>query len=345
LTLPAREGDLRVFGQRPSDEVNADHWGVTITNLAPHANVRWQRGALNLALGMRLETYALAVSRVRPQLPGVPAIGRNSLDLYPDPRIDAIVTLRPNLRLEARGAVQHQAPAASDLSSVFGTPALHPARSIVGSLGPSVELPFELQLRMEGYAKALSNLARRSDDPTPPVAQALVQRGTGWTYGASVLLQRQPASGLGVLASYGISRSTRTGPHGLERLFDFDQTHVLSTSVSYRRGEFLGSARFRYATGSPRTPVLGAYLDSKSDAYEPILGAINSVRLPAFMQLDVHAEYGWRLGASYLALYGDVLNATAHVNVEQVAYSADFSHKRDIPGLPLLALLGVRLGF
>ena len=53
------------------------------------------------------------------------------------------------------------------------------------------------------------------------------------------------------------------------RLFDQDQTHVLGLLASYDLGRgFEVGGRFRYATGMPRTPVVGHYLNSLSGYYE-----------------------------------------------------------------------------
>jgi len=346
LTLPAREGDLRVFGQRPGDEVSQDRWRTSSTNLAPYVSTSVRRGAFSAQLGVRLEIYALSVDRSATTQPGIPPVGRDALHAYPEPRVSLSYAVSPLLRLEARAAIQHQPPQASDLSAVFGTPSLGPARAVLGSAGPALQLPRQITLKLEGYAKQLDGLATRSSDPTPRVAHALVQSGTGLTYGGALLLARQVEQGLGVLVSYALSRSTRTGALGVQRLFDLDQTHVLSALVSYRHRGFLVSARFRYATGNPRTSVLGNYYDSKSNSYQPRFGAQNHARVPAFAQLDLHAEHSWRFGASWrFALYADVLNASYHVNVEEVAYNDDFTRRRDIRGLPLLGMLGVRLEF
>ncbi|MFT3925641.1 MAG: TonB-dependent receptor plug domain-containing protein [Myxococcales bacterium] len=344
LTLPAREGDLHVFGQGPGDEVNRDRWRTNSSNVAPYASVAVQRGPFSAQLGLRLELYALSVNRSTPKLGGVPAVGHDELAAYPEPRVAISLALHPALRLQARAGLHHQPPAASDLSAVFGTPSLGASRAMVGSMGPQAELPAGIVLRAEGFAKQLDRLARRSDDPTPRVSHALVQSGSGWSYGGALLLQRQVESGVGFLASYTLSRSTRTGTFGMERLFDLDQTHVLSALLSYRRESFLVSTRFRYATGNPRTSVLGSYYDSKSDSYQPSFAAQNRARVPAFAQLDLHAEQSFHVGeTSRLMLYADLLNVTARANVEEVAYNDDFTRRRDVRGLPWLALLGIQM--
>ncbi len=51
LTLPAREGDLTVFGQPPGDDDSTDSWQATIVDVAPYASVDWTVGPLTLSRG------------------------------------------------------------------------------------------------------------------------------------------------------------------------------------------------------------------------------------------------------------------------------------------------------
>ena len=73
-------------------------------------------------------------------------------------------------------------------------------------------------------------------------------------------------------------------------------------------------ARFRFATGFPRTPVLGAFYDTNRDLYEPYFGAQNSIRIPAFVSLDLRAAKRWDFGRVKLELFLDVQNVTNQKN-------------------------------
>jgi hypothetical protein len=138
----------------------------------------------------------------------------------------------------------------------------------------------------------------------------------------------------------------RDGPDAGWRLFDFDQTHVLTALASYDLGSgFDVGARFRYATGFPRTPVIGSSYDARRDLYDPILGPRNSVRIPAFWQLDVRISKTWIIASTKLETYLDVQNVTDHQNAEEIVYSADYTQKRYIHGLPILPIVGARWAF
>jgi hypothetical protein len=82
-----------------------------------------------------------------------------------------------------------------------------------------------------------------------------------------------------------MSRSERRDtPSANWRLLDYDQPHVLTVVGSKELGAWTVGARFRVATGLPRTPVIGAFYDATNDLYQPIFGAQNSIRLPTFWE-------------------------------------------------------------
>jgi hypothetical protein len=179
------------------------------------------------------------------------------------------------------------------------------------------------------------------------VAQALTQDGSGRVRGVQVLLRQELLKGFFGWVTYSYSRSERQDHDGLGyRLFDQDQTHVLALLASYDFGRgFEVGGRFRYATGMPRTPVVDHYLNSLTGYYEPIFGAQNSIRIPAFYQLDMRAEKGFVLRRAKLSVFVDIQNITNRKNPEEIIYSQDYTQKSYIIGLPTLAVGGARLEF
>jgi hypothetical protein len=115
-------------------------------------------------------------------------------------------------------------------------------------------------------------------------------------------------------------------------------------SYDLGRGYEFG-ARFRYATGMPRTPVVGQYLNSSTGYYEPVFGAHNSIRIPDFYQLDTRIEKGFVMQRMKLSTFIDIQNITNRKNPEEIAYSEDYKQKSYIIGLPILAVAGARLEF
>ncbi|HWZ87782.1 MAG TPA: hypothetical protein VNW92_03000, partial [Polyangiaceae bacterium] len=131
---------------------------------------------------------------------------------------------------------------------------------------------------------------------------------------------------------------------GAWRLFDFDQTHVATVVGSYDLGAgFEVGARFRYATGFPRTPVVGSFVSTRRDLYEPMFGPQNSIRIPAFVQLDARVSKRFQGTWGKAEIYLDVQNVTDRSNPEEIVYNYNYSKKGYITGLPTLPVAGARL--
>ena len=143
VTLPAREGDITVFGQPPGDDIAADDWKVHIVSAAAYVAGRDRLGSLTLTPGLRFEPFA---DRGQPQLPAVadrpprrllsasifPATrwSRPTLVLAPNPRLTAAYRATRRLAFTLGAGLYHQPPEAEDLSAVFGNPTLGLSRAI-----------------------------------------------------------------------------------------------------------------------------------------------------------------------------------------------------------------------
>jgi len=134
-----------------------------------------------------------------------------------------------------------------------------------------------------------------------------------------MLLRQELAAGFFGWVSYTLMRSERKDHTDNDwRLFDYDQTHVATVVGSYELGKgFEIGARFRYATGFPRTPMVGAFYSTRRDLYEPNFGQQNSERIPAFVQADARVAKRFQ-GAWWKAeVYLDVQNITDRSNPEE----------------------------
>src|SRR5262249_39819615 len=249
--------------------------------------------------------------------------------------------------LTAAGGTYHQPPDPEDLSAVFGTPDLALSRATHVSAGESLRITDTLTADVVAFQKTLKDLVVRSRLRDPLLARALTQNGEGQSYGVSFLLRQELWKGFFGWFSYSISRSERRfeGDESWRR-FDFDQPHVLAIVASQEIGRFGFGARFRYSSGNPRTPVVSSYYDSRADRFDPVFGAQNSIRIPAFWQLDLRADYTIPISSRVRALvFVDVQNVTNHDNAEEIVYSADFTQRGTIRGLPTIAVVGGRVEF
>jgi hypothetical protein len=179
-----------------------------------------------------------------------------------------------------------------------------------------------------------------TSDGSPPV---FVNEGKGRIYGAEFSAELRPDDRTFAFVAYTLSRSERSDHGGPYRLFDNDQTHILSLVGSRKlgRGWELGT-RFRLVSGEPTTPVTGSVFDTRSGVYLPLYGAVNSVRDPLFHQLDVKLEKAWKFGDFTLATYLDVQNVYNARNPEGRSYNYDYTKREEVSGLSFFPNLGVR---
>jgi TonB family protein len=346
-TSPPRTGDDYVFGQAPSDQIAHDEGTSVAASMAPFATADFSlmRGTLHMVPGVRIDPYLLTVSSKAPTVGSTPPTGLFSESTQVEPRLAVTWSPVPALTWKAGWGVYHQPPAPADLSAVFGNPTLglESAEHLLG--GIQVGTPETLSFEMTAFRSTSQNLAVRSPLSSPLLAQALLATGIGRSRGLQFLLRKQLAKRLFGWITYTLSKSERAiAPGAPYYPYDFDQTHVLAALASFDLGSgFEVGARFRYATGYPRTPVTGAYFDAKSGTYEPFFGQLNSIRIPAFMQVDVRVSKRFTMGSSALEAYLDLQNVTNRANPEEIVYSPDYSQRRYITGLPILPVVGARL--
>jgi len=346
VTSPPREGDLRVFGQPPSGQVGGDAWRIVNGSVAPfaEADVSLLGGGLHVLPGARIDPYFVSASRRTPVAGDTPSIGYSNLDTVLEPRIAVNYAVTPRILAKAAWGRYHQSAQPDDMSAVFGNPTLPISTATHWLAGGAFKLTDLFAIEVTAFYAHSSDLAVRSPEKAPLLAEALVPTGVGRAYGTQYLLRHELARGFFGWVSYSILRSERArSPDDPFRLFDFDQTHVLTALASYDLGHgFEVGARFRYSSGFPRTPVVRSYFDSGTDSFQPVFGDINARRIPAFVQADVRLAKRFTIGPSILEAYLDVQNVTARSNPEEIVYSPDYGQRRYITGLPILPVAGVK---
>jgi hypothetical protein len=346
LTIPAREGDLFVFGQPPGDDVAAADDSIHELDLAPFVGAELRFGPVTLTPGLRVDALLLEGNHLTPPISGGAQVGFSRFDWTADPRLSLRWQAHARLAVVAAGGLYHQPPAPQDLGARFGNPSLGPSSAAMVTAGVEARVAAPLTIEATGFYRALDALPTRSLSPSPPLAEALVQEGIGRSYGAQLLVRVKPWRGFSGWLSYTGSRSERKDhPTTDWRLFDYDQTHLLTLvgEYVYRRWSF--GTRLRWATGFPRTPVVGGYFDARDARYDPLFGAQNSIRIPDFVQLDVRIERSFQFARCLLRIYLDVQNATDRANAEEFVYSADYKTRGALTGLPTLGVLGARVLF
>jgi TonB family protein len=349
VSTPPREGDARTFGQPPASEINGDSWKTISGSAAPYieGDLGVLGGALHIVPGMRVEPFFIAIDRRAPQDAHLPKTGAYTSDVALQPRISVRYAPSERASFKLAWGRYFQAPQADDQSPVFGNPLLSVADASHYLFSSQVTVLPKLSAETTAFYSRSDGLSVRNPASAPLLGQALVGQGEGRAFGAQVLLRRELSNGFFGWVAYTLMRAERRDRPGVSwRLFDFDQTHVLTALASYELGlGFDLGVRFRYATGYPRTPVVGSYLDTRRNLYEPVLGDRNSIRIPAFAQLDVRLSKTFKLGGTKAELYADVQNVTDRENAEELVYNQDYSERRVIRGLPILPVVGARWEF
>jgi TonB family protein len=260
--------------------------------------------------------------------------------------------LRQNLgrALVAKAGVGlfHQGPDFGEDYPGFGNPGLHTEKAWHYSAGAEWQVVRGLSLDATLFWKSLYDLVS-------PTSKTVIENGAvtpliydnggrGRVVGLECLLRRDFSDRLTGWIAYTLSRSQRLDSGSTTwRLFDFDQTHILTALGSYKfaRNWTLGS-RFRLVSGNPRTPITGSVVNATADRYEPIFGPVNSARNPAFHQLDLRVDKRWVFNRWILNTYLDVQNVYNHRYAEDLQYSYDYSQSKAQTGLPILTIFGVR---
>ncbi len=257
-----------------------------------------------------------------------------------DPRLTARYELSPATALKAGVGRYTQAPELWQTLAPIGNPELDPYWAIQSSAGFEQKFGETVKFGVEGFYKWLGHRAVATRNNAPP---RYVNDGEGRIVGAEFSTELTPRKGTFAYLAYTLSRSERRDLDGRWRLFDQDQTHILSLAASHDLGAgWEVGARFRLVSGNPSTPIEGAVYDARSGVYVPQFGGNNSTREPFFHQLDVRVEKAFQIGQGSLAVYLDVQNAYNAENVEGTRYSYDYREKEEVTGLPIFPNFGVR---
>ncbi len=303
--------------------VSADAGGIDIV-----------RPGAYLELGVRPIDALLIVPGVRVDYYG--EFGAWSID----PRLSARLAVAHETTLKAGVGRYSQPPLFWMSIPGVGNPDLGPYHALQTSAGIEQRFGKPLSLGVEGFYKKLDHTVVGTADGGPPV---FVNEGKGRIFGAEFSAEARPDDRTFAFLAYTLSRSERKDQVGPYRLFDHDQTHILSVAASRKLGAgWEVGARFRLVSGEPSTPVTGSIYDARSGVYLPRYGTVNSVRNPTFHQLDVKVEKAFHLGALTLAPYLDIQNVYAATNPEGYSYNYDYTERQEAPGLGFFPNLGLR---
>lgn len=297
-------------------------------------------------------------------IPGARIEGHNVADgVDVSPRLAARWdVLKEPMRTTVKGGlgVFTQTPQFFESIPPLGTPGVKTSRALHYALGAEQEVTRELEVSAEGFFKQFDRLIVGA----PASSGGSIEYknlGTGYAAGLEVLVKHKATSRLFGWLAYTLSRSVRKdGPAAPERLFESDQTHLLTVLGSYKLGGgWEVGARFRLASGDLTTPQVctagsdgcdpkkaNALFHSPTGGYTPLPSSgAYSERLPPFHQLDIRIDKRWKMRQFEVSAYLDVQNVYNNLNPQGIDYNFNFTTRGYQTGLPILPSLGIRADF
>lgn len=185
-----------------------------------------------------------------------------------------------------------------------------------------------------------SELENLEEDPI------FVAQGLGRSNGLEILARKAPVGPLSGWISYTLSRSERLDdpddPDADWILFDFDQTHILTVTATWRLPyDVIASGRYQYVSGNPTTAYEGGIVDLDAGQFTGVLsGDENGERLPAYSSLDLRLAKLWTFKRWQIEGFVDLLNVVRGENPEGEIWAYDYSTSTYISGLPFIPSVG-----
>jgi hypothetical protein len=317
--------------------------------------------------------YKLSAFTLTPGLRGnfQRANGKNNLAL--DPRLWLRYAAGERTTLKGSAGLYSQHPETYQFIQLpYGNPKLSYQRAFQAGLGVEHRLTDALNVDVTGFFNRRFKNVVSPGQVIPLDGGGIVQErysnaGVGKALGVELMVKKERSSASDKLhgwLSYTLSRAEdgRAGPlpavndslffeeptehaYGLSQ---WDQTHILTLVAGYLLGNGweLGG-RFRFTSGRPTTPLAHRFDVYRADGntYEPTQGPYFSARADSFHQLDMRLDKSWRFESWTLTAYLDVQNLYNRKNVEFVLDDYRYREQYELPGIPLLPVLGVKGSF
>lgn len=242
----------------------------------------------------------------------------------------------PRTTLKAGVGLFTQPPQPNETNAIFGTPGLVSNRAYHYDVGVERVITDHITATVDGFYKQLDDL----------VEQGLGNTGSGDVIGTEALIRYSPDERFFGWIAYTLSRSERRpSPSQPMRLFEYDETHILTVLGSYRigRGWELGM-RYRLTSGYLYTPNTYGFYDENVGTYLPLSAyPPDGSRLPLFHSLDVRVDKTWAFPWGTLGAYLDVLNIYNQGNVDGISYDYNYTHTTNANDLPIIPSIGLRV--
>jgi outer membrane receptor protein involved in Fe transport len=198
---------------------------------------------------------------------------------------------------------------------------------------------------VELYEKDYKNLV------TVDTLENFSNDGSGYARGVEFFLKKDAKKFNGWLSySLGIAKR-REFLDAVEYYADFDKRHMLSAVFDWKITKKISlDAQFRYAGGSPYTPIVAAETDSSGTFWIPVKGETNSLRYSPFHQLNLRIGFDYTLFGLKATSYIEVWNVYNRKNIMGYTYEYGNEYENNVKiepyySLPILPSGGFRVYF
>lgn len=242
----------------------------------------------------------------------------------------------------------------------LGNPNLVHEKAFQASLGFEQKLSDVVRVDLTGYYNRRYDLTvspgpREQQEDGSFLLYQYANDGLGRAYGLELMLKHDITREFFGWIAYTLNRtelrrSNNPNPDAKPgyTIAPYDQTHIMTAVGSYRLpGGWELGARFRLVTGNPSTPLEHQYdlYNVDSNSFSTTRGELYSTRLKPFHQLDVRVDKNFLFESWTLNLYLDVQNVYNAQNVE--ARYTDYRGRieYEVPGIPILPVIGAKGSF
>ncbi|MCO4743392.1 MAG: TonB-dependent receptor plug domain-containing protein [Proteobacteria bacterium] len=334
------EGIARPVAVRDFDEAFTEDDVETTRDvvLSGGAWAEWQRewGTTWIGLGMRMSAHQFN-RRFAPS---------------GEPRLTIRQPVSDHWTLTGFAGRFSQVPAADRYAEGIGNPELKLITAWQTSVGVEGRWPSGVEVNVTAYATWMENLVvkdqvvvlRREDDTVYTGISSEFTPVRGRSYGLDTLLRVRPNNGWFGWAAVSLSRAQRIDEDGVFA-GSFDQP-IAVTLVGARElpKDWRISARMRFTSGQPYTPLYGVY-SADTDYWSAIEGERNSERFPPFRQFDFRVDHTWTAEKARWTLYLDVFNAFNHQNFFLATYDPTYQQLEPQVWMPIMPTLGLEVAY
>jgi hypothetical protein len=246
-----------------------------------------------------------------------------------DPRTSLSWEPRRDLSFSVAGGSYHQVQDGYYFTDSAGGRIRRPAIRAQDAVA-AVEYRHDLQVfRVEAYQKQYSALAQTDRNHLPTA-----NNGFGSARGADFFFKTPLPNEFTGRVTYSYVDADRTDPNtGLMASAPWGVTHSVSLVLERTIYGWHTSLGWRYASGRPVTPIVGA-TSSGTGGWLPIYGEPYSDRLRTFQRVDALLYRVWFLKAGRsVTTYISVNNLFNRANVYGYSYSDDYSRHWNSPSL------------